>query len=165
MKSQRKVREELQESSQNAFLNAFVVSGSVKISAEAAGVSRPTIQRWSREDVQGFKGKYLLAQEDFRESLQDIAMNRVRDQKPGDNPVLLITLLNAHWPEKYRRAGYQADGSAKEIMGEWKKWTSEWTKQNKKKSGSDTGSEADNAIEAAEKLIASKSRHSTDEPV
>ena len=29
-------------------------------------------------------------------------MNRVRAQKPGDNPTLLIMLLNGNLPDKYR---------------------------------------------------------------
>ena len=80
---------------QDAFLAAYILIGSVKGAAEAVPVPRATVMKWSSNNVLGFKERYLEAQEDFRESLQDMAMDRVKNQKPGDNPVLLITMLNA----------------------------------------------------------------------
>lgn len=144
---------------QDAFLAAYILIGSVKGAAEAVPVPRATVMKWSSNNVLGFKERYIEAQEDFRESLQDMAMDRVKNQKPGDNPVLLITMLNAHWPEKYRRTGYLADNSAKEIMGEWKKWA----KENKKNSGKEESEDRNNAIEQAERILARKSDPKTDE--
>jgi len=144
---------------QDAFLAAYILIGSVKGAAEAVPVPRATVMKWSSSNTLGFKERYLEAQEDFRESLQDMAMDRVKNQKPGDNPVLLITMLNAHWPEKYRRTGYLADNSAKEIMGEWKKWA----KENKKNSGKEVSEDRNNAIEQAERILARKSDPKTDE--
>ena len=48
--------------------------------------------------------------------LQDLAVNRVKDQGPKDNPVLLITLLNAHWAEKYRPKESGVDETAKDTL-------------------------------------------------
>ena len=42
------------------------------------------------------------ADEVFTDDLENLALNRVRAQKPSDTPVLLITLLNANLPDKYR---------------------------------------------------------------
>ena len=145
---------------QDAFLAAYILIGSVKGAAEAVPVPRITVMKWSSANTQGFKQRYLEAQEDFRESLQDMAVERVKGQKPGDNPVLLITLLNAHWPEKYRRTGYLADNSAKEIMGEWKKWA----RENKKIAREGLPEDRENAIEQAEQILARKSKPGTGEP-
>lgn len=139
---------------QDAFLAAFILVGSIKGAAAALKISRSTVHSWINNNLHGFKQKYMDAQEDFRESLQDMAMDRVKNQKPGDNPVLLITMLNAHWPEKYRRTGYLADNSAKEIMGEWKKWV----KESKKTSSKEESEDRNNAIEQAERIIARKSK-------
>ena len=113
---------------QDSFLAAFSVSGTLKASAEAIDTPRSTIQAWIRRDVHGFKDKFKEATELFREYLQNIAVERVKLQKPNDNPVLLITLLNAHWPEKYRRDSHYADNAAKEVMADWKRFM----KENKK---------------------------------
>ncbi|MAH45272.1 hypothetical protein CMI37_05560 [Candidatus Pacearchaeota archaeon] len=148
---------------QNAFLAAYIVAGSIKASAEAVRVGRHTVSKWVQNDTYGFRARFNEAQEDFRESLQDMAVDRIKLQKPGDNPVLLITLLNAHWPEKYKRSGFVADNSAKEIMGEWKRWVKETRKDPKK----DEGNDRDNALEEAERILAKKSKQSdgsTDEP-
>jgi len=148
---------------QNAFLAAYMVSGSVKRSCEAVHVGRDTVMKWVQNDTHEFRARYHEAQDDFREALQDMAVDRVKQQKPNDNPVLLITLLNAHWPEKYKRSGFIADNSAKEIMGEWKRWVKETRKDPKK----DSGNDRDNALEEAERILAKKSKQSdgsTDEP-
>jgi len=144
---------------QDAFLAAFILVGSIKGASAALKVSRSTVHSWISNNLHGFKQKYMDAQEDFRESLQDMAMDRVKNQKPGDNPVLLITMLNAHWPEKYRRTGYLAENSAKEIKGGWKKWA----KANKKIAREGLPEDRENAIEQAEQIIARKSKPGTSE--
>jgi len=144
---------------QDAFLSAYTIVGSVKKSIEAAGIARGTVYSWTSRDTYGFRERYELAKEDFRDSLQDMAIDRIKGQKPGDNPVLLITLLNAHWPEKYRRTGYMPDSAAKEIMGEWKKWVKDSKKQAKTK---DEVSDQSNAIEEAERILAKKSKRKSD---
>ena len=134
---------------QNAFLAAYIVAGAIKASAEAVRVGRHTVSKWVQNDTYGFRARFHEAQDDFRESLQDMAVDRIRQQKPGDNPVLLITLLNAHWPEKYKRSGFVADNSAK------------GPKDNSEANASD------NALEEAERILAKKSKQSdrsTDEP-
>ena len=144
---------------QDAFLAAFAVSGTLKSAAEAIDIPRATIHAWARKDTHGFKVRYTEATEIFREYLQDIAVDRVKNQKPNDNPVLLITLLNAHWPEKYRRDAHYADNAAKEVMAEWKRFV----KANKKAardSRSDDASEQDTereqAVAEAQKILARK---------
>jgi len=49
-----------------------------------------------------------------------MALERVRAQKPGDNPSLLITLLAANWPDKYRpnaiAIAIASNDTAKEVI-------------------------------------------------
>lgn len=115
---------------QDNFLAAYSVVGSIKTAAENTGIIRGTVYSWVQEDKHNFRAKFTAVKEDFREYLQDMAINRVKDQKPGDNPVLLITLLNAHWPEKYRPNTVVSDGTAKEVMAEWKQWVKNSKKEN-----------------------------------
>ena len=149
---------------QDAFLAAYSIAGSVRSSALAIDVPIGTAKYWIVQDTLGFKAKYRDAKEMFREYLQDLAVDRVQNQKPGDNPVLLITLLNAHWPEKYRRDAYHADNSAKEVMGEWKKWLKESTRAEKKKSGGATNADSEqkaakeNAVQEAQSILSRKGK-------
>jgi hypothetical protein len=143
---------------QDAFLAAFAVSGTLKSAAEAIDIPRATIHAWARKDTHGFKVRYTEATEIFREYLQDIAVDRVKNQKPNDNPVLLITLLNAHWPEKYRRDAHYADNAAKEVMAEWKRFVKANKKaaRNSRDDKSEQDTEREQAVAEAQKILARK---------
>lgn len=147
---------------QDAFLLAFGSVGSIKASCEAVNVGRSTVTGWQKADMYGFRTRFLTAQEIFRENLQDMAVNRILQQKPNDNPLLLVTLLNAHWPEKYRRDGQVATNEVKEMMVEWKKWVSENKKKGKPKEDSKVVDEAEqariNAIDEVEKILSRRGR-------
>jgi len=143
---------------QDAFLAAYTLVGSVKKACESIGITREAVSSWNRNDIKGFRERYISAQEDFREGLQDMAVERVKMQKPSDNPVLLITLLNAHWPEKYRRTGYAVESAGKDMIDAWKKWE----KENKKTKGKEQVEQRDNAVEEAERILARKSNSDTD---
>jgi len=52
----------------------------------------------------------------FSDRLEAIAHNRVELQKPNDNPLLLITLLNANRPEKYQPSAPPVDETAKSVL-------------------------------------------------
>lgn len=144
------------------FLVEFSSVGSVRKSAMAVNVPRNTIYGWIRSDTYGFKELYETAKHSFREYLQDIAIDRVKIQKPGDNPVLLITLLNAHWPERYRKDQSAGSDAAKEMMSEWRKWLKKGikaSKEGKKKKETRTESEIEReeAVAEAQKILARRS--------
>ena len=88
---------------QDAFLKAYTDVGSIRSAAPGAGITRQTVHNWIKDDQYHFRSRFEQAILQFREQLQDLAIGRVKEQKPNDNPVLLIAMLNAHWPEKYRR--------------------------------------------------------------
>ena len=142
---------------QDAFLVAYGECGTVRASSAAADEGRSTVDDWNRSDAQGFRVKYAVAKELYREHIQDIAWERVKVQKPNDNPVLLITLLNAHWPEKYRRDGNTVTDEVKEMMVEWKKWVRESRSSGKSQPAVNEAEEAQrSAVDEVEKLLARK---------
>tara|TARA_Y100000401_G_scaffold115888_1_gene120443 strand:- start:1328 stop:1804 length:477 start_codon:yes stop_codon:yes gene_type:complete len=106
---------------QDAFLALYAEVGSIRAASKELGVNRRTPMRWIENNVQGFKERFEDAKHNFREMLQDLAVSRVKDQGPKDNPVLLITLLNAHWADKYRPQTTVVDDTAKEVLSEMRK--------------------------------------------
>ena len=101
---------------QDIFLSHYSELGSIRAASEASGMSRSTPHQWVKDDKHGFAKRFEDAKHDFREMLQDLAVNRVKAQGPKDNPVLLITLLNAHWAEKYRPKESGVDETAKDTL-------------------------------------------------
>ena len=142
---------------QDAFLVAYGECGTVRASCAASDVGRSTVDDWNRSDAHGFRVKYAVAKELYREHIQDIAWERVKIQKPNDNPVLLITLLNAHWPEKYRRDGNVVTNEVKEMMVEWKKWVRDNRSSGKSQPAANEAEEARrNAVDEVERLLTRK---------
>ena len=142
---------------QDAFLAAYAEVGSLKSAADACNLKRDTVSSWNKKDGYGFRAKYTQAKEVFREYLQDLAVGRVQQQKPNDNPVLLITLLNAHWPEKYRRDGQVASNGVKEMMVEWKKWVKDNSgKSSKDKETTEAEEARRTAVDEVEKILADR---------
>ena len=103
---------------QDLFLGLYSEMGSIRAAAKEMNISRRTPTRWIKDDIQGFKERFEEAKFNFREMLQDIAVNRVKEQGSKDNPVLLIALLNAHWAEKYRPQTTSVDDTAKEVLSD-----------------------------------------------
>ena len=147
---------------QSAFLAAYGEVGSVRAACEASKVGRSTVNAWIRYDAENFRAKFSVAKEIFRESLQDLAVDRVKHQKPNDNPVLLITLLNAHWSELYRRDGAAASNDVREMMAEWKRFVKGNNRKHKSVQEKEKMDEGDvaalNAINEVEKIMSRRRR-------
>ena len=103
---------------QDLFIGLYSEMGSIRAAAKEMNISRRTPTRWIKDDIQGFKERFEEAKFNFREMLQDLAVNRVKEQSSKDNPVLLIALLNAHWAEKYRPQTTSVDDTAKEVLSD-----------------------------------------------
>ena len=103
---------------QDLFLGLYSEMGSIRAAAKEMNISRRTPTRWIKDDIQGFKERFEEAKFNFREMLQDIDVNRVKEQGSKDNPVLLIALLNAHWAEEYRPQTTSVDDTAKEVLSD-----------------------------------------------
>ena len=149
---------------QKAFLAAFSISGTIRTAADSIDISRFTVDTWRKKDIHGFRALFQEAQEAFGDYLEDIALERIKNQKPSDNPILLITFLNANKPEKYRRDALYADNAGKEIMAELKKLRKETSRSStgrgSKRTAPTEESEAETdqkqAVEEAQQILARK---------
>ena len=113
------LREKATWTRQEAFLLAYSECGSIRKAAPAAGIDRTTVWWWQGRDTLGFHDRFRAAHHQFREMLQDLAIERV--QQPGLSPLLLITLLNAHWLGKYRPNVQPTDDTARQVLSELRK--------------------------------------------
>ena len=73
---------------------------------------------WIKKDYLEFAERYEEADTAFCENLEQLALERVKMQDAKSNPVLLITLLNANLPNKYRPTVVMADDTAKSVLTE-----------------------------------------------
>jgi hypothetical protein len=144
---------------QDAFLGAFCLAGTVRKAAQESGVPRYTVYSWRRNDTQGFRARLAESQEEFGDYLEDIALERIKLQKPNDNPILILAFLNANKPEKYRRDASYAGDAGKDIMAELKKLRKENARSKRADIPTEeTEAEIDQkqAVEEAQKILARK---------
>mgnify|MGYP003134319754 CR=1 FL=1 len=138
---------------QRAFCACFAEHGVPGISAKLAGVSIETIEAWTKGNIEGFKDKYDQAKVDFKESLHRLILERIKLQKPGDNPTLLVNLLAAHIPEMFGKNNDVSDSTASELMSELKQM---FRKTEKLRKSAKETSESKKAVSEAENIIAIK---------
>jgi hypothetical protein len=105
---------------QEIFLNVFRECGSITKACNAIGLNADTVTNWKKRDSNGFLTRFDNAGFEFAESLQDMALDRVKKQKPSDNPTLLIAMLNANHP-KYRPLTGNTDEVTRDVMTEMRK--------------------------------------------
>ena len=103
------------------FLKVFEEWGTIRKACEVAGVPRGTYDRWNAEDID-FSKDIDAARKAFAESLEEIALDRVRNPDKGKGTdILLLGLLNANMPQKFRPQLAMNEDSAKELIVEWRK--------------------------------------------
>ena len=103
---------------QEEVLEAFAALGNLTAACESAGVARKTAEHWRRTDALGFAGRLEAAKGGFGDRLESLAWNLVKKMKPGSNPTLLICLLNATLPMKYRPAVQVDPVAARDTLAE-----------------------------------------------
>ena len=88
---------------QEGVLLAYKTCGTVQESCRIAGIDRWSHQHWLQEDSLWYRERFQDAVEDFADSLEALALDRVHhpEGKVGSD-ILLIALLNANKPTKYR---------------------------------------------------------------
>ena len=151
--AKKKVRERMI-ARQNAFLAAYGLTGSIRKGCGAAEITRGTVRRWRVEDIGGFSDRFSDTEDDFRDMLQELAIDKVRNQGPKVNPVLHIAMLNAWWADRYKRPAVVVEESGKEALREFRKWIKET--DTKGKSGKPE-EKVDPIIQEAENILARKS--------
>lgn len=141
---------------QSAFLQSYGDVGTIRKACLLTEIARGTVEGWMRKDICGFKLKMSTARELFRELIQDTIWERVKQQKPGENPVLILALINAHWPEKYKRDAHGQTTEIQEMMAEWKRWAKD-AKRGDSAVPTSSATEEDqarrNAIDQVEKIL------------
>ena len=80
-----------------AFLSALSKTANVSLACEESGISRQTAYRWKDENKE-FSKNWDQALDDGIDMLEGIALNRARK----NSDTLMIFLLKAHRPQKYR---------------------------------------------------------------
>jgi len=103
---------------QEQVLRGFEALGNLTAACEAAGVARKTAEYWRRTDALGFAGRLENAKGGFGDRLESLAWDMVKRMKPGQNPTLLICLLNATLPLKYRPAVQADPVTARDTLSE-----------------------------------------------
>ena len=96
------------EEDQARFLEAYAREGSLLAARRVTGITRWSYRQWVIDEP--------------GESLEGLALERVRNpDKNRGSDVLLMGLLNANLPHKYRPAQAMDTDAAKELIVEWRK--------------------------------------------
>ena len=69
----------------------------------------------------GFRRAKTRALDEFGDLLEDLALELVKGLSVTNSPLLLITLLNANKPDKYRPGVVVVDDTAKDLLAELRK--------------------------------------------
>ena len=122
---------------QKIFLLAYSEHGTVRAACRAAEVGRAAYDRWVRDpDCQR---KVEKVKYDFAELLEEIALDRVKNpDKNRGSDLLLIGLLNANMPQKYRPQVHMSEDSAKDLIIEWRKAAKEVSSKGVEKEKEDS---------------------------
>jgi hypothetical protein len=95
---------------------AYAETGTVKAACEAALIHRATLPAWRESDAT-FVAAETQATLQFADSLEELALARIRSPDKGrGSDLLLITLLNANKPDKYRPKTVIHDGHGAALV-------------------------------------------------
>ena len=123
------------EDRQKVFVEALEQWGTIRKACEVSNVPRRTHFTWVRNDPE-YSVSVDLARRSFAESLEEIALDRVRNPEKGKgSDVLLLGLLNANMPHKFRPQLALNEDSAKELITEWRKAAKEVKKDKPDQEG------------------------------
>jgi hypothetical protein len=119
---------------------------------------------WQKENKLEFGKRLAEADEGFCNMLEGHAVKLALETKAGQNPVLLIALLNANLPDKYRPQSVQIDGKAEETLVTLRKLSRNATialeTEKRRLTGAEEteGSQSSSAIGEAESILRQHTR-------
>jgi hypothetical protein len=103
------------------FLTSYEEWGTVKTACTLSKVPKNTYKYWIVQDDQ-FAKDFHEAKVGFGETLEAIALDRVRNPDKGKgSDLLLLGLLNANMPQKYRPNMAMNEDSARDVIAELRK--------------------------------------------
>jgi hypothetical protein len=104
-----------------AYLRAFREIGTRSGACRVAKIAISTYDMWIAADPD-FMRAVSSAKAEFGEYLEEIALERVKNpDKNRGSDVLLLGLLNANLPTKFRPQFAMSEDSAKDLIIEWRK--------------------------------------------
>lgn len=101
---------------QEAVLAVFAVEGTKTAAARLGEVSRPTIDRWLADNVNGFRDAWDKGRQEHNDQLEAKLYELCLGLKPGQNCTALIFALNGAMPEKYRPGVHLPSTQAAELL-------------------------------------------------
>ena len=114
-------RREAKEMRQASFLRAYRKIGTRSGAFRVAKISKDTYEKWMKTEPD-FMREVSEARQAFGEYLEEIALERVKNpDKNRGSDVLLLGLLNANLPQKFRPQFAMGEDSAKDLIIEWRK--------------------------------------------
>jgi hypothetical protein len=114
-------RKELSASRKVQFLAVYEKCGTIRKSCEVLGIGRDVYKKWHAYDWE-FAQAIAETRFAFAESLEELALERVKNpDKNRGSDVLLLGLLNANMPQKYRPQISINEDSARDLITEWRK--------------------------------------------
>jgi hypothetical protein len=137
---------------QDKFLKAYSETRSKTVACSYAGVKYRTVMKWQKENYFGFMDRLEEADLLFCEGLEQLALERVKMQDAKSNPVLLIALLNANLPNKYRPTVVMNDDTAKDVLRELRTMA----KDSSVTESTETNESEETAIEQVNKILNEK---------
>ena len=136
---------------QDKYLKSYQETRSKSVAAITSGVTYRTAMKWQKTNEFGFIERLEEADLMFCEGLEQLALERVKMHDAKANPVLLITLLNANLPNKYRPTVVMNDDVAKDVLRELRSLS-----KDKPVNESDSVSDDVSAIDQVNKILNEK---------
>ena len=128
---------------QNSFLRPYANNRTKATSARVACIGRSTVYWWEKKDHLGFKARLAEAEEAYCNMLEDKATALAMELKPGQNSLILVTLLNANMPDKYRPNSVLPSETMTETLQAMKQATREFKRLE---DGSETTTETETVV-------------------
>ena len=132
---------------QTRFLEALETTPGIVHAAEAAGVSKRTVNDWRQRDTLGFLARMDGARESFADRLLALSWSLVQRLRPGQSPVLLLSLLN-HYVPGFRPATAPEPMDARTTLAELRALSASTAPVS-----ASTVTDADRAIAQAQELL------------
>lgn len=105
---------------QSRYLKKFSETRTVSTAARHAGVTVHTTRSWERDNVLGFMRRLEIAELEFCDALEELALERARE--PKSTPTLITALLGAHLPSRYSSKAIANESVALEVLVELRKF-------------------------------------------
>ena len=108
-----------------------------------AGIGKSTVYWWEQQDHLGFKARLAEADEAYCNMLENKATALAMELKPGQNSLILVTLLNANLPDKYRPNAVAPSETMTETLQAMKQATREFKRME---DGTETVTETETIV-------------------